>query len=132
MAKVKKVWTEKPCKCGRMPKVCQWTDTKRPNATWIECECGMVTKSFYSKDPQTAKDNAIKTWNKTSRRRNIKKGLRSCEKCGSGEVHIHKFQTPGWQPSFMVFCDGCGLCTEEIDNDGNLRTEKQAKELWNG
>ena len=132
MAKVKKIWTAKPCKCGLEPKVCQWTDTKKPNATWIECSCGMLTKSFYSKDPELSKTKAIKAWNATARRRNIKKGLRSCGHCGSNEVNIHKFEHPFGQSSFMVFCEDCGICTEEMDYKGNLLTEKQAKELWNG
>lgn len=132
MARVKKVYTPKPCKCGAEPKLCQWTDTKKPgrNATWIECECGMITKSHYSKDPETAKNKAIKAWNKTTRRRKIKEGLRSCEKCGSSDVKIHKFDN-GWSKSCMIMCEHCGLCTDEMDKDGNILTIKESKELWN-
>lgn len=130
MARVKKIWSAKPCKCGREPHVCQWTDTKKPNATWIECECGLMTKSFYSKDAELAKTKAIKMWNAKARRKKIKKGLRSCEKCGSSDI---KILTAKWvtYTSYQIFCEGCGLCTDEIREDGHVFTEKEAKELWN-
>lgn len=135
MARVRKVLTPKECKCGREPKVCQWTDTKPANATWIECECGMMTRSFHGKDANGVKDKAIKMWNKTARRRKIKGGLRSCEKCGSNDVQLHEFKhnvsVPKPYSSFMVFCEGCGLCTDEMNDEGHILTKEEAKELWN-
>ena len=49
--------------CERKPAICQWTDTVNPNATWIECECGMMTDTVYHEDPDMAKDLAIDIWN---------------------------------------------------------------------
>lgn len=49
--------------CGKEAKVCQWGDTKDPNATWIECECVMMTDTQHAEDPQEAIELAIKVWN---------------------------------------------------------------------
>jgi hypothetical protein len=51
-----------PC-CGTTPNICQWKDTITPNATWIECECGIMTDSTHHEDSNEAKNLAIKIWN---------------------------------------------------------------------
>ena len=51
------------CRCGRTPKVVQWGDTLNPNATWIECDCGMMTDSVHCDDPDVAIEMAAEIWN---------------------------------------------------------------------
>lgn len=124
-------FTLKPCKCGKEPKMAQWEDTKKPNATWIECECGMITLSFYSKDPELAKKKAVKMWNKTAKKRvRVKNGLKSCEKCGSRNVKIFSKKLEFTEINF-IHCEDCGLFTDEMKPDGGVRTLDEAKELWN-
>lgn len=137
MAKVRKVINAKTCKCGAEPEVCAHLDNDdNPTkcAVWIECECGMLTSSFTSKDLHTAKNKAIKNWNSSARRRKIKGGLRTCEKCGSDDVSLLVFEHCAKlnnNISYMVRCAACGLTVEEMDNEGNLRPEKEVKEIWN-
>lgn len=51
--------------CGSKPSLAQWRDTVKPNATWIECKCGIMTKSFYGKSFLTTARKAIKCWNRS-------------------------------------------------------------------
>jgi len=55
------------CKhCGGKAYITQWPDTLKPHATWITCKsCGIMTKTFYDKDPYKAKLKAAECWNKT-------------------------------------------------------------------
>jgi len=54
-----------PCPfCGGQPRLAQWLDTLNPNATWIECECGIMTESVYHEDPEQAKRLAAAVWNR--------------------------------------------------------------------
>ena len=58
-----------PCpSCGGEAHICQWKDTKNPNATWIECDCGMMTDSYHHKDPQEATKMAIAVWDGNRRK----------------------------------------------------------------
>lgn len=133
MARVKKFLTPNYCKCGSEPEIHQWTDSKTGRSVaCIVCVCGMSTKAHHSKDMELARKHAIQSWNKTSRRRNIKGGLRSCEKCGSNDVIQIVFEhEPTNATSYMINCENCGLRTDEIDNSGNLRSDNQSREIWN-
>jgi hypothetical protein len=55
----------KPCAhCGKRPILVQWRDTLNPNATWIECKCGIMTDSYHHKEPLKAFLRVKKVWNK--------------------------------------------------------------------
>jgi hypothetical protein len=120
------------CKCGKEARVCQWTDTLQPNATWIECECGMITRSFHHKDPLVAKQKAIKMWNAKAKTRKLDKktGLKSCEKCGSTEVEVDKAVFVTFT-SYSVGCKNCGLMTDSDTHFGESLPEEAAIKLWN-
>ena len=51
------------CRCGRRPEMIQWGDTVNPNATWVECECGMMTDTMHDEDAEEAKRLAAVIWN---------------------------------------------------------------------
>ena len=52
-----------PC-CGACPVVVQWTDTVNPNATWVECECGMMTDTQHHVSKDEARKMAIEIWDR--------------------------------------------------------------------
>jgi hypothetical protein len=51
------------CGCGQKPKLVQMTDSERPNVTWIECKCGMMTDSVIGEPKEKAVELAAKIWN---------------------------------------------------------------------
>ena len=54
-----------PCPfCGGQPRLAQWLDTLNPNASWVECECGIMTESVYHEDAEQAKRLAAAVWNR--------------------------------------------------------------------
>lgn len=127
-------YTPNFCKCGGEPKLIQVEDSAPRNYTWIECKCGLITRSFTSKDPLAAKRHALKSWNaKAKTRRQLKgqvKELRSCEKCGSNEVQF--FTEPCVGTDIMsIGCNTCGFQTEDMDIDGNSLTKQQIIKIWN-
>ena len=133
MAKVVN-YTPNLCKCGAEPKLIQVEDSEPRNYTWIECQCGLLTRSFTSKIPLAAKRACLKAWNaKAKTRRQLKgklKELRSCEKCGSNDVQYFTEKCIG-EDIHSVGCNTCGLMTDDMDIDGNSLTKYQAKEIWN-
>ena len=55
----------KPCPfCGRKPYLVQWRDTLKPNATWIQCKCGVMTDSHYNEGMFKAAHAAMLVWNR--------------------------------------------------------------------
>lgn len=127
-------YTPNYCKCGLEPELIQVEDSAPRNFTWIECKCGLLTRSFTSKDPLAAKKACLKAWNiKAKTRRRLKgplKALRSCEKCGSNEIIILYEKCIG-DDVHAIGCGGCGLMIDDTDNDGNALTKEQAIEIWN-
>jgi hypothetical protein len=124
----------KECKCGVTPELTQWNDTRRPNASFITCDCGLMTKSYYSKNPDLAKKRCITDWNKKfkGKRKIVQDGLKNCEKCGSEKVSLVDFKQIGLNNhSFMAVCENCVLMTDEMKPDGSLRTKKETIDLWN-
>ena len=56
----------KPCPfCNGKAVLVQWRDTKKPNATWIECGgCEVMTSSFHDKEYVKAIAKAVRVWNR--------------------------------------------------------------------
>lgn len=55
------------CRCGANAALCQWRDTLKPNATWVECtnpDCGMTTDSYQHDDAEQAKAEVVRRWNR--------------------------------------------------------------------
>ena len=50
--------------CGRKPRLVQWRDTKKPNATWVECKCGVMTEVAFHKSVMEAAALVVKIWNR--------------------------------------------------------------------
>lgn len=54
-----------PCPfCGKRPILVQWRDTDKPNATWVECRCGIISNNHYDDCHIKAAAKAIKKWNR--------------------------------------------------------------------
>lgn len=128
---MKKVHEAKPCICGKEAKVCQWTDTLKPNATWMECKCGIISKTFYSKDSVDARNKCIKAWNNRASSRRIQKGVKSCGFCGSSNCMVNKFEHSIKNISYFVVCEDCHMGTDEMDENGILLTRSEAIKVWN-
>lgn len=52
-----------PC-CGSEAAIRQWRDTENPNATWVECQCGLMTDSVHNEDSREAANLAAAIWNR--------------------------------------------------------------------
>ena len=136
--------------CGSSIKVNQWKDTLKPNATWIECTCGLITKTFYDKDPEKAKTKVLKMWNKRAAKRvyihrRKKNRIKSCVLCSSKDIISSKYDyfdfekaVAGKIPTKVghwLECRGCGLITEPIiyiNDKEKIMTLADAVKLWNG
>lgn len=127
-------FTPNYCKCGLEPKLVQVEDSEPRNYTWIECACGMLSRSYTSKDPLSAKKACLRAWNKKAKTRRQLKGklkeLRSCEKCGSNDVQFFTEHCIG-DDLHAVGCNTCGLMTDDMDIDGESTTKEQAINIWN-
>ncbi len=126
--------------CKSIPNLTQWTDTKKPNATWIECSCGIITKTFYHKDADVAKKRATKVWNSRAENRIIadkKLKLLSCGFCGSKEIYKskYKFVNGNNKYEFGHWSEcSCGIITDPIiyvNEKEVILTRKEASDLWN-
>lgn len=139
--------------CDSHPFLGQWRDTEKPNATWIVCDCGVMTIAFYDKDPVKAKIKAIKVWNSRHKKkrtfvnRTKKDRILSCGHCDGRKIRKAKyeytnFDTGQEELGHWFECEKCGIMTEAIiykDTEDEFKTEleeeimsySEAVKLWN-
>ncbi len=136
--------------CNATPHLCQWTDTVRPNATWINCDCGFTTKTYYDKDPEKAKKKVLKIWEARVKKRiwalgSKKNRLKCCGFCGSKDLvrtkhsYLDTFnenfnpKKPQQKDGHWVECTNCGIMTEPVVMMpvGNINSSEESTKLWN-